>query len=67
MASTNVGDATSPEMAKPGTIDLGLELVTLPVADVERAKRFYESLGWRLDADIVRGDMAEAKHIVVPA
>ncbi len=34
-----------------------LEVVTLPVADVERAKRFYENLGWRLDGDFtVEGD-----------
>ena len=33
-----------------------LEVVTLPVSDVDRAKRFYQCLGWRLDADIVRGD-----------
>ena len=30
-----------------------LEVVVLPVADVDRAKEFYESLGWRLDADFV--------------
>jgi catechol 2,3-dioxygenase-like lactoylglutathione lyase family enzyme len=29
-----------------------LEVVVLPVSDVDRAKRFYESLGWRLDADL---------------
>ncbi len=29
-----------------------LEVVVLPVADVDRAKRFYEGLGWRLDADV---------------
>jgi len=28
-----------------------LEVVVLPVSDVDRAKQFYESLGWRLDAD----------------
>jgi catechol 2,3-dioxygenase-like lactoylglutathione lyase family enzyme len=33
-----------------------LEVVTVPVSDVDRAKQFYESLGWRLDADIVVGD-----------
>jgi catechol 2,3-dioxygenase-like lactoylglutathione lyase family enzyme len=32
-------------------IDLKLEVVVIPVADVERSKRFYEGLGWRLDAD----------------
>ena len=33
-----------------------LEVLVLPVADVERAKEFYASLGWRLDADIDRGE-----------
>ncbi|HME03610.1 MAG TPA: VOC family protein [Solirubrobacteraceae bacterium] len=33
-----------------------LEVVVLPVSDVGRAKDFYVSLGWRLDADIARGD-----------
>jgi len=37
-------------------VDMKLEVVTLPVTDVDRAKSFYQSLGWRLDADIVRGD-----------
>src|SRR5262252_5664908 len=32
-------------------VDLRLEVVVLPVSDVDRAKRFYEKLGWRLDAD----------------
>ena len=32
-------------------INLKLEAVVLPVADVDRAKRFYQTLGWRLDAD----------------
>jgi catechol 2,3-dioxygenase-like lactoylglutathione lyase family enzyme len=36
------------------TVDLKLEVVAVPVADVDRAKRFYgETLGWRLDADFV--------------
>jgi catechol 2,3-dioxygenase-like lactoylglutathione lyase family enzyme len=33
-----------------------LEVVVIPVSDVERAKRFYGGLGWRLDADFVVGD-----------
>ena len=33
------------------TVDLKLEVVIIPVTDVDRAKRFYASLGWRLDAD----------------
>jgi catechol 2,3-dioxygenase-like lactoylglutathione lyase family enzyme len=46
----------SMETPKVGTIDMKLEVVTLPVSDVDRAKRYYQSLGWRLDADIVVGD-----------
>ena len=34
-----------------GTADLKLEVVVIPVSDVERAKAFYDGLGWRLDAD----------------
>jgi catechol 2,3-dioxygenase-like lactoylglutathione lyase family enzyme len=36
--------------ASAGTIDMKLEVVTIPVSDVDRAKEFYASLGWRLDA-----------------
>jgi catechol 2,3-dioxygenase-like lactoylglutathione lyase family enzyme len=39
-----------------GTIDMKLEVVVIPVSDVDRAKRFYGDLGWRLDADFVVGD-----------
>jgi catechol 2,3-dioxygenase-like lactoylglutathione lyase family enzyme len=51
---------TKPEDATPirtaaGT-DLKLEVIVIPVSDVDRAKRFYESLGWRLDADFASGD-----------
>jgi catechol 2,3-dioxygenase-like lactoylglutathione lyase family enzyme len=36
-------------------VDMKLEVVVIPVSDVDRAKRFYDGLGWRLDADIVVG------------
>jgi catechol 2,3-dioxygenase-like lactoylglutathione lyase family enzyme len=36
-------------------IDLKLEVVVIPVSDVDRAKRFYAGLGWRLDADLPLG------------
>lgn len=36
-------------------VDMKLEVVVIPVADVERSKRFYGGLGWRLDADFVSG------------
>jgi catechol 2,3-dioxygenase-like lactoylglutathione lyase family enzyme len=33
-----------------------LEVVVIPVSDVDRAKAFYDSLGWRLDADLAKDD-----------
>src|ERR1700761_8238891 len=36
-------------------MDFRLEVVVLPVTDVDRAKAFYTALGWRQDADLARG------------
>ena len=47
---------TSTEPPEVGTIDMKLEVVTLPVSDVDRAKSFYQSLGWRFDIDLVVSD-----------
>jgi len=38
------------------TIDMKLEVVVIPVSDVDRAKRFYSDLGWRFDIDYADGD-----------
>jgi predicted enzyme related to lactoylglutathione lyase len=38
------------------TLDMKLEVIVIPVADVGRAKQFYGGLGWRLDADFAFGD-----------
>src|SRR2546423_2046714 len=46
---TSIEHAT--DMPTAATVDLKLEVVVIPVSDVDRAKRFYGSLGWRLDAD----------------
>ena len=37
-------------------VDMKLEIVVIPVSDVDRAKAFYANLGWRLDADFASGD-----------
>jgi catechol 2,3-dioxygenase-like lactoylglutathione lyase family enzyme len=57
MSTTDVGSAPSTETPELSTIDMGLEVVTVPVSDVDRAKRFYQSLGWRLDIDLDGGDV----------
>ena len=41
--------------ASVGNVDMELEVVTIPVADLDRAKAFYAKLGWRLDADFILG------------
>jgi catechol 2,3-dioxygenase-like lactoylglutathione lyase family enzyme len=38
------------------TLDMKLEVIVIPVADVDRAKQFYGGLGWRLDADFAFDD-----------
>ena len=47
-------------------LDMKLEVVVIPVSDVDRAKRFYENLGWRLDADFVRADGSRAVQLTPP-
>jgi catechol 2,3-dioxygenase-like lactoylglutathione lyase family enzyme len=47
-------------------MDMNLEVVTLPVSDVDRAKSFYQRLGWRLDADIARGENFRAVQLTPP-
>lgn len=61
MAST--GDSST---TPAGTVDMFLEVVTLPVSDADRAKAFYQGLGWRLDADIARGDAFRVLQFTPP-
>jgi len=65
MSSADASTNTSTGMSELG-VDMKLEVVTLPVSDVDRAKRFYQSLGWRLDADIVRGDAFRVVQLTPP-
>jgi catechol 2,3-dioxygenase-like lactoylglutathione lyase family enzyme len=48
--SSTTGSAPVPASTATG-VEMKLEVVVLPVADVDRAKAFYTALGWRLDAD----------------
>jgi catechol 2,3-dioxygenase-like lactoylglutathione lyase family enzyme len=56
MSSTDVSVGSPSGTPPVGVLDMKLEVITIPVSDVDTAKAFYESLGWRLDADIKRGD-----------
>jgi predicted enzyme related to lactoylglutathione lyase len=52
MSTTDTSSGGTPR-PQPG--DMLMEVVVIPVSDVDRAKEFYERLGWRLDADVARG------------
>ena len=63
---------SSPQMVKDdvapaaATVDLKLEVVVIPVADVDRSKRFYEGLGWRVDGDFTNGPDWRAVQMTPP-
>ena len=48
------------------TQDMKLEVVVIPVSDIDRAKHFYEELGWRLDADLITGDGSRVVQFTPP-
>jgi catechol 2,3-dioxygenase-like lactoylglutathione lyase family enzyme len=52
--------------SKDRTIDTKLEVIVIPVSDVERAKRFYGGLGWRLDADFDKGEAFRGVQMTPP-
>ena len=54
MSSVVIKKSEAEPKAEP--VNMKLEVVLLGVADVDRAKAFYENLGWRLDIDVVAGD-----------
>jgi catechol 2,3-dioxygenase-like lactoylglutathione lyase family enzyme len=66
MSTTQVAGESGTGVNEPGTLDMKLEVVTLPVSDVDRAKSFYESLGWRLDVDLDGGDEFRAVQMTPP-
>ncbi|WP_019060234.1 VOC family protein [Streptomyces prunicolor] len=47
-------------------MDMKLEVVVVPVGDVDRAKAFYTALGWRLDADVATGEDFRVVQVTPP-
>jgi catechol 2,3-dioxygenase-like lactoylglutathione lyase family enzyme len=66
MASTDTGSDALPPTPEVDAVDFDLEVVTLPVSDVDRAKSFYVGLGWRLDNDTMVGDDFRAVQLTPP-
>jgi catechol 2,3-dioxygenase-like lactoylglutathione lyase family enzyme len=65
---TNTEVSSEPTSGTHGElgVDMNLEVVTLPVSDVDQAKAFYESLGWRLDIDLVLSDEVRTVQLTPP-
>jgi catechol 2,3-dioxygenase-like lactoylglutathione lyase family enzyme len=66
MSSTQTGNERTTQIPTTSKADLKLEVVIIPVSDVDRAKRFYQSLGWRLDAEFAAGDDWRALQLTPP-
>ena len=66
MSTVDVKGESPTQPAKAATIDMKLEVVNLPVSDVDRAKRFYQGLGWRLDGDLAVGEDFRAVQFTPP-
>ncbi len=59
--------ASSPQRTPAAApVDMKLEVVVIPVADVDRAKKFYTGLGWRLDADITVSENFRVVQVTPP-
>ena len=56
MSSPQTSHEHATNIPTAATVDLKLEVVVIPVSDVDRAKHFYENVGWRLDGDFAGAD-----------
>jgi catechol 2,3-dioxygenase-like lactoylglutathione lyase family enzyme len=66
MASPQTSSERPTPTASGARVETKLEVVALPVADVDRAKRFYEGLGWRVDADFPAPDGFRVVQLTPP-
>ncbi len=64
--STKVSNERASKDTGTAMVDLRLEVVVIPVSDVDRAKRFYGNLGWRLDADFTNGENWRVVQLTPP-
>src|SRR4029453_5765028 len=66
MSTTHARSEAAGETPRAQGLDMKLEVIVIPVSDVDRAKRFYGDLGWRLDADFVKGDAFRGVQFTPP-
>src|SRR5581483_11243791 len=56
MSAAQAGSDDAGGAATVARVGTALEVIVIPVSDVDRAKEFYGRLGWRLDADVAAGE-----------
>ena len=66
MSSTQASSDATARIPSAEMVDMKLEVVVIPVSDIDRAKGFYQRLGWRLDADLVSGDGSRVVQLTPP-
>jgi catechol 2,3-dioxygenase-like lactoylglutathione lyase family enzyme len=66
MSSKQLSNDPATEASKAAAVGMRLEAVVVPVADVDRASRFYQRLGWRVDVDVSTGDDYRLVHLTPP-
>jgi catechol 2,3-dioxygenase-like lactoylglutathione lyase family enzyme len=66
MSNTQTPNESLPTTGSARVVDMKLEVVVIPVADVDRAKQFYAGLGWRLDVDIDKDERFRVVHFTPP-
>jgi predicted enzyme related to lactoylglutathione lyase len=66
MSSVQAGSGDTDSAPGDAVVDMRLEVVVIPVSDVDRAKGFYGQLGWRLDADVAPDDEVRLVQFTSP-
>jgi catechol 2,3-dioxygenase-like lactoylglutathione lyase family enzyme len=64
--STQISSERTTQIPSAGKVDMKLEVVVIPVSDVDRAKHFYLRMGWRLDADFASGESWRVVQVTPP-
>jgi catechol 2,3-dioxygenase-like lactoylglutathione lyase family enzyme len=67
MSTQQLSNDAATDASKAAAVPMRLEAVVVPVADADRAIRFYQRLGWRVDADVSAGDDYRLIHLTPPA
>ena len=66
MSTTPMSAGAATGAGAVATVPMRFEVTSLPVTDIDRAKAFYQDLGWRLDADIEAGDDFRVVQLTPP-